>query len=105
MKLMVWQDSQLDGAERSCRQKEESGDECEGAFDHDTHQSEGQQAEPDERIKNKRKERKRPADNKKDAEEEELEHDVSGFPRLGLGVTAYKFTLERGYRFRTGGDA
>lgn len=78
----------LDGAESSCRKKEESGDEREGAVDDNAHQAKGQQAEPDERIKDEGKERKRPADNKQEAEEEELEHEVSGFPSRGLGMTA-----------------
>jgi hypothetical protein len=75
----------LDGAERSCRQKKESGDECEGAFDDNTQQAEGQQAYPDERIKDEGYERERPADDEEEAEEEELDHDVSSFPRHGLG--------------------
>lgn len=47
----------LNGAESSCREKEQSSDEREGAFDHNTHQPKGQQAEPDERIKDKGNER------------------------------------------------
>lgn len=72
---------QLDGAESPCRKKEDGGDECEGSFDDNTQQAEGQQAQPDERIEDEGKERKRPADNEEEAKEEEFEHDVSDFTR------------------------
>ena len=68
----------------SCREKEDRGDEREGAVDYDAHQAEGQQAQPDERIEDERSERERPADDEENAEEEEFEHDVSGF-QGGLG--------------------
>jgi len=73
--------NQLDGAEGLCRKKEDGGDEREGAFDGDTQQAEGQQAQPDERVEDESKERERPADNQEEAKEEEFEHDVSDFAR------------------------
>lgn len=79
---------QLDGAESSCREKKESGDEREGSFDHDAQQAEGQQAKPDDRIKNEGDERKRPADDEEEAEEEEFDHDGSGFQGAAWEMTA-----------------
>lgn len=72
---------QLDSAEGSCGEEKDGGDECEGALDNDAHQTEGQQAQPDERIEDEGKERERPADNEEEAKEKEFEHDVSGCAR------------------------
>ena len=82
MNQMVWLEaSQLDGAECSCRKEEDGGDECEDAFNDDTHQAEGQQAQPDERIEDEGKKREWPADDEEEAKEKEFEHDVSGCAR------------------------
>jgi len=93
--------NQLDGAEGLCRKKEDGGDERESAFDRDTQQTEGQQAEPDERIEDEGKERKRPADDKEDAEEEEFEHDVSGLGDDCIEVYAGRWVKVPG-RWRCG---
>ncbi len=75
-------------AEHSPGQREESANQLEDAADRDAQQPERQQNEPDQRIKNHRKQRQRPAQNKQDAKQQQLQHASFLFPAAANRQTA-----------------
>jgi hypothetical protein len=64
----------LYGTEHAAGKVEERGDELEYAADREADEAEGKQDQPDQRIKQERGQRQGPADDEKNAEEQELEH-------------------------------
>jgi hypothetical protein len=64
----------LDGAEQAAGKVEERGDEFEYAADCEADEAEGKQDQPDQRIEQEREQRQGPADDEKNAEQQELEH-------------------------------
>ena len=64
----------LDAADGSGGEREEGGDEVEGAADDDSDETEGEQDEPDEGIENDCGHGDGPADDEENEEEEKLDH-------------------------------
>ena len=80
----------LDSAENAPGQHEERGDELKYAVHDYPNQPEGQQHEPDERIQDQGQQRRRPAHDKQDAKEKQLDHDVRNPFLSGYAANARK---------------
>src|SRR5581483_716363 len=64
----------LDGAEHTRGEREQRRDQLKGTVHHNAEQPEGKQHQPDERIQQERDDCGRPADEEKNAEEEQFDH-------------------------------
>jgi hypothetical protein len=79
----------LNGAEDSGGEGDECADKFERSAYRDADNAEGQQDQPDDRVKEQRGQGHRPADDKQDAEDQELHRFV--FPSHGLTRSMKRF--------------
>jgi hypothetical protein len=86
----------LDGTQDACRESEDCADQLEDAANYDANQPEGQEDQPDERVKQERQQRRGPANDDEEDEEEEF-HGVDlstpGYAQAGSPVPLSRVAL------------